>query len=410
MWLITTGPGMMKTDSPEAEQFQILLVPQRVFLGAGRSMEGWGVVVEGARVASVGPLDKLRCSGRRIELPNQTLLPGLIDLHGYLSVDADRPNPMERIYATDFAARAWTAARNLRRDLRSGVTTMRVMGEGDNFDKKVREAIASGLFPGPHLITSGHPIAPTHGHQSHPDGGFDGVEGVRRGVRLNLKQHVDWVKLVLTGGVNSSGPKPTASVYTPEEVYAAVAEAKRMGVPVAAAAFGGDSVLTAMQAGVRTIEHGMMFEDKEIEAVVKHAGYLVLTPSRFFHPDGIEKSARYSPRILKNLMRARETCRAFVPNALKAGMKIVLGTDNNHGGLPDDAAYFVELGADPLTALEAATSRAAEAAFIEDRGFIREGAYADLIAVEGDPLKKIDALKKIRLVMREGIPFDLAPE
>jgi imidazolonepropionase-like amidohydrolase len=111
---------MMKTDSPTIEQCQILLVPHRVFPGAGRSKEGWGVVVEGARIAPVGQLDKLRSSGRRIELPNQTLLPGLIDLHAYLSVDADRPNPMDRIYATDFAARAWTAARNLRRDLRSG--------------------------------------------------------------------------------------------------------------------------------------------------------------------------------------------------------------------------------------------------------------------------------------------------
>lgn len=396
--------------SPDAS---FLLAPARIFDGSGAPAKaGWGVLVEGDHIAALGPLATLVLPPRtkRIDLPDQTLLPGLIDLHNYLSVDPDRPNPMGQIYAADFATRAWVAARNLRKDLRSGVTTLRVMGEGGGFDTAVRDAINAGMLPGPHLLTSGHPITPTHGHQAPPGEAYDGVEGVRRGVRLNLKHRVDWIKLVLTGGVNSVGLGPTDCAYSEAEIRVAVEEARRLGVGVAAAAHGGDVVRLALQAGVTCIEHGALFGPREIEAVVEHGGYLVLTPSRFFHPEGIEKSARGAPTILQSLSRAREAMRAAVPRALAAGMKIVLGTDNMHGCLPVDVRYLVELGATPARALAAATGLAAEAARRADLGRIAPGCRADLIACAGDPLVDVTALERVGFVMKSGRQVNLSPE
>ena len=385
-----------------------LLAPERLFVGMGVAYQGWGVAVDGDRIAQVGPLESFKGDLERIDLPGQTLMPGLIDMHGYLSVDADRPNPMAAMFSQDFATRAWVAAKNLRQDLRSGVTTMRVMGEGDGFDAKVRDGIQAGLLAGPHILTAGRPIAPTHGHQAHPSGGFDGVDGVRHGVRLALRERVDWVKLVLTGGVNSSGPKVADAVYSKEEIQATTEEAARLNVPVAAAAHGGPIVRIAMDAGVRTIEHGMMFREDEVEAVMKHDGYLVLTPSRFFDPHGIEKSAKNNPRILASLQAVRDHARKHIPDAIKAGLKIVLGSDNNHGGTVLDAAWLVKLGASEERALAACTSLAAEAAQQADIGKIASGCRADLLAVRGNPLKDIHDLQKVSLVMKAGQLVELS--
>ncbi len=365
------------------------------------------MLVEGDRISAVGPLESLAVPSdtARLELAEETLLPGLIDLHNYLSVDPHLPNPLAQIYGTDMAARGWTAARNLRHDLRSGVTTLRVMGEGHAFDVVVRDAVEAGRVPSPRLLTSGAPITPSHGHQA-PPVGFDGVEGVRLGVRRNLKAGVDWIKLVLTGGVNAVGLGPTDCAYSPAEIVVAVEEARRVGRRVAAAAHGGEPVAMAMEAGVTTIEHGALFGPTEIEAVIKHDGYLVLTPSRFFHADGIERSAKNSPAILATLMRVREVMGEFVPEAIKSGLRIVLGTDNMHGYLPADVAYLVHLGASPAAALRAATGLAAEAAGLADTGRIARGCRADLLAVRGNPLDDISALQNIRLIMKAGRRYE----
>jgi imidazolonepropionase-like amidohydrolase len=311
----------------------ILISPTYVFDGIATELhEGWGILIERENIRAAGPLEDLEIprGTTRIDLPDHTVLPGLVDLHNYLSIDPDKPDPMGQMYGGDMAARAWVAARQLRKDLLSGVTTLRVMGEGAGFDVKVRNHIEAGDFPGPRLLTSGQPITPTHGHQAPPQG-YDGPEGVRYGVRQNLKLGVDWIKVCATGGTNSLGLSPTTPAYTREEIRVAVEEAHRTGRSVAAAAMGGEAVRIAMEEGVRTIEHGTLLDADQVEAIIKQEGYLVLTPSRFFHPMGIEYSARNLPVVLEKLNRARETMRRFIPEALKSGLRIVLGTDNMHG-------------------------------------------------------------------------------
>jgi imidazolonepropionase-like amidohydrolase len=387
-----------------AQSEAILIVPDRIYDGVSDgALEGWGVLVEREKLVMVAPIEALQrvTAVRRLDLAGCTLLPGLIDLHSYLSIDADRPNPMAQMYGDNVAERSWVAANNLKRDLASGVTTLRVMGEGGFLDVAARGAIASGLLVGPELTVSGFPITPTGGHQAGPRG-FDGIGEVKAAVRRNVGAGVDWIKVVLTGGINSQGLGPTDPAYAPEVLRAIVEEANRLGRPVAAAAHGGAAVVEAMKAGVKTIEHGALLTSRELEAIAAHGGYLVVTPSRFLHSDGIEKSAAGSPDILLKLERVRQSMRTYVPQALKAGIKVVLGTDNMHGYLVDDLAYLVEFGATPAQAIRAATSLAADAAGISSIGILRRGLLANLLAVEGNPLNDILCLKQIKLVMQRG--------
>jgi imidazolonepropionase-like amidohydrolase len=333
--------------------------------------------------------------------PGASIVPGLIDLHGYLSIDPDRPDPMRQMFGANHFERAWVSARHLRRDLYAGITTLRVMGEGHGLDFAAREAVRSGLMPGPDLYASGVPIAPTHSHQSDRVG-FDGVEAVRQAVRANLRAGADCIKLVLTGGVNAPGDSARAPIYGEAEIAVAVEEAARAGTYVAAAAHGGPAIATAMRLGVRMIEHGALLDEEDLAAIDKHGGYLVATPARFFHPEGIEKSASKSPAVLARLMKARAAQDAMMPQALRAGVRIALGSDNMHGMLSYDIGCLVRWGASPLDALRAATAMAAEAAQLADRGALAAGRRADLLVVRGDPSRDAASLGEVLRVMKEG--------
>ena len=380
-------------------------------LSADRVLDGvGGVHPEAAVVVSAGRVVALHAraeAARRYpqgviqHFPGCSIIPGLLDLHGYLSIDPDRPNPMSQMFGADHFERAWVSARHLLRDLHAGITTVRVMGEGHGLDFAAREAIRRGVLPGPDLITSGVPIAPTHSHQADRVG-FDGVEAVRQGVRANLRAGADCIKLVLTSGVNAAGNLARTLLYSEAEIAVAVEEATRAGTYVAAAAHGGAAIETAMRVGVRMIEHGALMDEGELEHIREAGGYLVATPARFFHPEGIEKSAAKSPAILARLMGARAAQDAVMPTALRSGVNVVLGSDNMHGMLHHDMACLVRWGASPVEALTAATSRAAEAAQLPDRGAVAEGRRGDLVVVRGDASRDIGAVADVVRVMQEG--------
>lgn len=362
------------------------------------------VVVSGTRILELLACDEARRrypDGDHIHFDGATIVPGLIDLHGYLSIEPDRPDPMLQMFGTDHFERAWVAARHMRRDLDAGITTMRVMGEGHALDMSARDAMRGGLLRGPDLITSGVPIAPTNSHQADRVG-FDGVEAVRQAVRANLRAGADCIKLVLTGGVNAAGNSARSLLYSEAEIAVAVEEAARANTYVAAAAHGGPAIAIAMRLGVRTIEHGALLDEEDLEQIIKHGGYLVATPARFFHPDGIEKSAAKSPSVLQRLMNARAAQDAIMPKALSAGTKVALGSDNMHGMLHCDMACLVRWGATPLAALHAATAMAAEAAQLQDRGVLSADRRADLVVVRGDASRDIGAMADVQCVMQNG--------
>ena len=362
------------------------------------------VIVSDSRVLGILPrAEALRLHPKSAQehFANASIVPGLIDLHGYLSIDPDKPDPMRQMFGSNHFERAWVCTRHLRRDLHAGITTLRTMGEGNGMDFAAREAVRAGLLLGPDIIASGMPIAPTNSHQADRVG-FDGVDAVRQAVRANLRGGADCIKLVLTGGVNAPGNAARSLIYSEAEIAVAVEEASRAGTYVTAAAHGGPAIAMAMRLGVRMIEHGALLDEEDLEQIHKHGGYLVATPTRFFHPEGIEKSASKSPPILQRLMGARAAQDAIMPKALRGGVNVVLGSDNMHGMLSWDMGCLARWGASPVQALNSATGKSAEAANLPDRGLLAEGRRADLMIVEGDATIDIGATARVRRVMKEG--------
>lgn len=334
-------------------------------------------------------------------LPNATVMPGFVDLHNYLSIDPNIEGFMGQMYSDDLVGRAWTIARHLRLDLRGGTTTMRVMGEGGGIDLRARDAISAGELDGPRLFTAGRPIASSRSHQG-GEHGIDGVAAVREAVRKEAAKGVDWIKILLTGGVNSTGIGATEASYSEAEISAALEEAAAAGLPVAGAGHGGNAVIRAVAAGIRTIEHGALFGDAEVDAMIRSGTTLVLTPARFFHPDGIERSAAGCASTLARLENAREAMRSFFADAVRRGLKIALGGDNMHGMQNENILCLLDIGVDLLTALKAATSFGADVLGAGDIGRLTPGKRADFIVIDGDPIRDPTCLRKIAAVYTAG--------
>lgn len=383
----------------------LILAPDWLIDGDGSLLPaGSAVRLKGTKIEAVGSLSALDPDSADVQqLKGQSLMPGLIDCHGYLSVDPNRPDPMGGMHGEDLVERAWITARHLAINLASGVTTMRVMGEGHGLDYQARQAVNIGLLQGPSLVCSGAPVCPSHSHQAARSGGADGVDGVRKAVRKRVAEGADWLKLVVTGGVNAPGERATTCLYDDEEVSVALREAKTAGLPVAVAAHGGVAIAMCARLGARTFEHCAFFDEDAIETAASHDATLVFTLARFFRPDGIELSGRDVPGVRARLDRAREHLRAAVPKALSCGVSVVLGTDNMHGLLADDARLFVELGATPKTAIAALTGKAARALGLEHiTGNLRPSLQADLVAFSGNPLTNIVTLSRPTAVYFAG--------
>ena len=353
------------------------------------------VVVDGKIAAGPAP-----AGAEVVDLSSAFVLPGLVDAHTHLSIVPSRGDQGGQILQ-DAGRQALRVPDNLRADFRAGTTTMRIMGEEDWLDVHTRDAIAADEIEGPNLVISTRGLAPTDGHGLGKQA-FDGVEGVHRGARENLVHGADFIKVFATGGV-SSGTGLERSSYSLEELRAAVDEAERAGTYVAAHAHGGPGLRTSVEAGVRTIEHGAVASDEEVEAMLAAGCWLVATFSILFHPDGIERGDGGNPRILDNLKRARERVSERMETILSSGLRIALGTDSMHGQMAYEVQTAVRFGMSPKDALLAATARGAEALCVAShKGTLEPGKDADLIAIEGNPLRDPSALERVVFVMKGG--------
>ena len=376
------------------------LRPARCLDGDGtRLAEGTALLVAGGRIAACGAVP----AGEAVlDLPGLTLLPGFIDLHDYLSVDPDRPDPMGQMHGTDLGLRRAVAARHMARDLAAGVTTMRVMGEGGDLDLLLR-AEAGG---GPRLIVSGAPIAAPGSHQAGPEGGYATPEAIARAVDARAEACVDWIKLVPTGGSLGGGPGgglgPCETPWGRAHLAAALGRAEAHGLPVAVAAHGGPAVAMAAELGAATLEHGAFLDEAALDAIAANGMAVVATLGRFLRPDGMALTAAAIPAQAARLEAACDSLRRWVPRALDRGIRIGLGGDNMHGRQAWDAGALVRLGASPAQAVAALTGLAAQLCGRSDRGFLRPGLLADLVAVEGDPLVDPAALERPAFVMCAG--------
>jgi len=361
------------------------------------------VVVADGRIAAVGPAGStvVPSGAETLDLSKRFVMPGLIDCHTHASIVPGLGDQLGQLCRGP-VPQALAATANLRRDLAAGTTTMRIMGEEHFVDVELRDAIEAGIVTGPRLLVAGRGLAANNGH-GRALTSYDGVDEVRRGARENLRRGANHVKIFVTGGVSSPGTTPTSSAYTREEIRAAVEEADRVGTYAAAHAHGGPGLRLAVQEGVGTIEHGALASDEDVALMIERRVWLICTFSIFMHPTGIEQGDGQRPAIMEKVRWSRRVVDENFPRHLASGIRFACGTDSMHGLMPFELQTLVRLGVSPRDALLAGTRWGAEACRVDrEVGTIEPGKRADLIAVEGDPLKDMTSLERVSLVMKDG--------
>jgi imidazolonepropionase-like amidohydrolase len=373
------------------------------------------IVIENDKIVSVGAAKDANTSGATVvDLSQATVLPGMIDAHTHLTA-----NPTDFGYEglrISTPREALIGAKNARITLLAGFTTVRNVGAGGYSDVALRDAINDGDLPGPRMLVSGPALGITGGHcdnnllpfeyHATGDGVADGVAAVQHKVREVIKYGADVIKICATGGVLSKGDDPNASQYTLEEMKAIVAEAHRLGRKVAAHAHGAQGVQLASEAGVDSIEHGHLMDDASIATVKKNGTYVV--PTLYLMDWHRENAAKTNmPDFMKKKM---ETVSAQgqknLKRAFEAGVKVAFGTDAAvypHGLNAHEFAVYVRLGMTPIQAIRTGTLNAADLLGWSDKvGSIEPGKWADIVAVDGDPLSDVTTLQQVKFVMKGG--------
>jgi imidazolonepropionase-like amidohydrolase len=311
---------------------------------------------------------------------------------------------------------ALTGAKNARLTLEAGFTTVRNVGADGFSDVALRDAVNAGDVPGPRILASGPPLGITGGHCDNNmlpsnyhaigDGVADGIAEVQHRVRDNIKYGADLIKVCATGGVLSMGDNPQASQYTLEEMKAIVADAHRLGRKVAAHAHGAQGILWASQAGVDSIEHGSYIDDAGIAEMKKNGTYLVPT---LYLGDWFLANAEglhVPPPMLAKGREVMPLARKNIAHAFASGVKVGFGTDSAvypHGLNAHEFAVMVKLGLSPLQTIQAATINDADLLGWSGKvGTLEAGAWADIIAVDGDPLQDVTTLERVKFVMKGG--------
>ena len=411
-WLAALILVVLLTALPVAQPAAAVVVRAARWLDvvAGQIRTPAVVVVQGGRIASVG--GTAPAGAETIDLGDVTLLPGLIDAHTHLTYDIEGDwvtRPVRELPA-DAALRG---ARNARRTLEAGFTTVRDVGAPGFADVSLMKAIDAGMIPGPRIMAAGYALSITGGHcdetgwapgilERGPEEGIvDGAAAALRAVRYQLKHGAKVIKICATAGVLSFEATVGAQQLSDEEMKAVVDEAARHGVKVAAHGHGSEGILAAVKAGVNSIDHGSMLTDEIIALMKKRGTYLVPTayllsalPLDALPPPIAAKARQIIPL-------AQESHR----QAVKAGVKVAFGTDAGvypHGLNGREFAVYVGYGMSPLEAIRAATTGAADLLGVGDRGVIATGKLADLVAVPGDPLKEIKVMEKMSFVMKDG--------
>jgi imidazolonepropionase-like amidohydrolase len=381
----------------------------------GRLLSDQTLVIEDGKVLSVTASSETKAPADavRIDLPNATVLPGLIDAHTHLTMDQNFG--YERL-ALSIPRETLIGAKNARVTLQAGFTTVRNVGAPGYSDVALRDAINAGDVPGPRMLVSGPALSITGGHcdndllpfeyHATSDGVADGIAAVQHKVRENIKYGSDLIKVCATGGVLSKGDDPQASQYTLEEMKAIVADAHRLGRKVAAHAHGAQGILWAAEAGVDSIEHGSYIDDAGIAEMKKNGTYLV--PTLYLGDWFLENAERnHVPDFLLGKAKAvMPAARQNIAHAFASGVKVAFGTDAAvypHGLNAHEFAVMVKLGLTPLQAIQTATVNAADLLGWQGKvGSLEPGAWADIVAVDGNPLKDVTTLEHVKFVMKGG--------
>lgn len=383
----------------------------------GKMLNNEIIVFDNGVITAVGPIGTVQLPEgvKPVELGNATCLPGLIDVHTHLTSDA-RIHGYESL-GTSVPRGAVTGVSNASKTLRAGFTTVRNVGAKGFADVAVRDGINAGDVEGPRMLVSGPPIGITGGHcdenllpsefHHKSDGVADGPWAGREKVRENVKYGADVIKVCASGGVLSKGDLPGAPQLSLEELQAIATEAHKLGRKVAAHAHGTQSIKDAINAGIDSIEHSSLIDDEGIRLAKEHGTYLVFD---IYNDDYIlGEGAKHGmlPESIEKEKAIGRLQRETFRKAFQAGAKMAFGTDAGvypHGDNARQFAKMVEWGMKPIDAIQAATINAADLIGWSDKvGAIEKGHYADVIAIEGDPLADVKSLENVGFVMKGGV-------
>ncbi len=393
------------------------LIAKSLIDGTGKVISNPVVIIESNKILSVTTKDNIPKDAKIIDLGNYTLLPGLIDMHVH-------PNLTTGDYQVDFlkgssAAKALMGLKNVQDLLTAGWTTLRVAGDGDvgYANMEIRNAINKGLFAGPHIYGAAHYISATGGggdinffsyeQKVIPDGLIvDGPEEMRKAVRTEIKYGSDWVKLLVTGAMMTTGDNPNNVHFNIEEIKAAVDEAARRDVSVMAHAHAADGIKLAVKAGVRTIEHGSFIDEEGMDLMIQHGTYLIPTMMVHVYFGQPTNDNIVLTKAVEIAKRTNQQVYQNIKLAFKKGVKFGMGTDDLGWPAEYSAKEFEEylkIGMTPMQAILCATKVNAEILRKEKEiGSVEAGKLADIIAVKGDPLKDISELQRVKFVMIGG--------
>ena len=386
---------------------------------AGKYVDKPAIVVVDGRITAVlaQGAAAIPQDATRIDLPGQTLLPGLIDMHVHLAADAR----IDGYHALDYTDSFWVAVgvANAKTMLEAGFTTVRNVGSSNYADVGIKQAVEGGYVPGPRIVPATYLLGATGGHCDETEGlppSFapvlspgvaDGPEAFRLLVRKVHKYGAEVIKLCVTGGVLSRTDAPGAQQMSYDEIKAAVDEAHRLGLRVAAHAHGLSGINDCLRAGCDTIEHASLADEESFKLAKEHGAWVSMDiyDDDYILAEG-PKNGMFEESLAKERaigLKQRQTFRA----AYNAGVKMIFGTDNGAvfpaGQNALQFAKMVEWGMLPLEAIRAATRNAAQALAREgDVGAIEVGRYGDFVAVKGDPLQDIRLLEHPAVVIKGG--------
>jgi imidazolonepropionase-like amidohydrolase len=411
--------------------FSVAIFAQRTVIYCGKLIlpqtlevrNEMSILIEGNKIVDVQKGYVSASAGDRlIDLKNTTVMPGLIDCHVHITGETKKGNNGES-FTLNPADIAFESLKYANITLMSGFTTVRDLG-GNGVNISMRNAINKGSVIGPRIYTAGKSIATTGGHadptnslrkdlMGNPgplEGVINGVDEAYQAVRQRYKEGSDLIKITATGGVLSQAKDGANAQFTLEEIKAIVAAAKDYGFKVAAHAHGAEGIKRAIQGGVNSIEHGTFMDEEGLKLMKQFGTYLVPTIiAGKSTADSAKIQGYYTAIVTPKALATGPLIQAAFGRAYKAGVKIAFGTDAAvfpHGKNWMEFIYMTEAGMPILECIRAATVNAADLLGASATlGAIEKGKLADIIAVEGDPTKDVNAMSRVKFVMKDGVVY-----